>query len=115
MSEGIAPLPNGMAISVVAEQGPRPDRDPRQTRGEQSHDSGRDAPAPEADNRPAPRDLAAAPSLDDPGLPAATLFITALIANQMDLIAPSGDELKLRAGHGWTPPDSPLRLKDKLI
>ena len=40
MSEGIAPLPNGMAISVVAEQGPRSDRDPRQPRGEQSRDTG---------------------------------------------------------------------------
>ena len=115
MSDAIAPLPNGMGISVVAEHGPRPERDARQHGDNQSRDSEEQSPTHET-GRPHPStDPAPAPLLDDPGLPAGTLFTTALIANELDLAPPSSDELKLRAAHGWVPPDSPLHLKDKLI
>ena len=115
MSEGIAPLPNGMGVSVVAQHRPRPDREPREERDGQSRNDEHDPAAPDPEQRQHPHDPVAAPSLDDIGLPAGTLFTMALIANELPLAPPSSDELKLRAAHGWMPPDSPLRLKDKLI
>ena len=115
MSEGIAPLPNGMGVSVVAEHRPRPDREPRQERDGQSRDGDHDPATPDIEPHQQPRDPIAAPSLDDTGLPPGTLFTMALIANELLFAPPSSDELKLRAAQGWMPPDSPLRLKDKLI
>ena len=111
MSSSIAPLPNGGGVTVIAEHRQRRDQDPRQPGEKDPHDDPRDA---EPHHSHEHHDQAA-PVVDEESVPAETLFAAALIANELPPTLISPEELKLRTGQGWLPPDSPLRLKDKLI
>jgi len=111
MSSSIAPLPNGGGVTVIAEHRQRRDQDPRQPGEKDRHDDPRDA---EPHHGHEHHDQAA-PVVDEEAVPAETLFAAALIANELPPSVISPEELKLRTGQGWLPPDSPLRLKDKLI
>jgi len=114
MSNSVAPLPSGVGVASIAEHRPR--------REQEAHHQSDDDARPDDDRDAAPQDSeprehreGPAPTADEELVPAATLFATALIANSLLPQAPSPEELKLRTNQGWTPPDSPLRLKDKLI
>lgn len=115
MSSTIAPLPGGMGVSIIADQQHRRDRDGHQdTERPAKDDSGRQepetAPPPAARGHQSPP-----PAWDDATASAATVFTVALLANELPRVPPSADDLKLRAKADWLPPDSPLRLRDKLI
>jgi len=114
MSTSIAPLPNGGGVTVIAEHRNR--RDPDRGRpGEAEHrDDAQDGNDAAARQQRDPHDQPA-PIVDASSVPAETLFATALIANRLPQSTISPEELKLRSSHGWLPPDSALRLKDKLI
>ena len=113
MSSSIAPLPNGGGVTVIAEHRQRREPEPRHPGETDRREETRDA----ADERHGGREQPNQPPpvVDEETVPAETLFAAALIANELPHAMISPQELKLRAGHGWLPPDSPLRLKDKLI
>jgi len=114
MSNSVAPLPSGVGVASIAEHRPRREQEAHHQADDEARpddpDSQRPGDQPQRDHRDAP-----APTADEELVPAETLFATALIANSLMSRAPSPEELKLRTNQGWTPPDSPLRLKDKLI
>lgn len=67
-------------------------------------------------HRPQPKRAdAPAPALDDPGVPAETLFAVTMLGIQLAHQPPSPSEMRLRTGGVWAPPESQLHLKDKLI
>jgi len=114
MSNSVAPLPSGVGVASIAEHRPRREQDAQhQADDEARADDDRDAPP--SDDQPREHREGPAPTADEELVPAEMLFATALIANSLVPQTPSPEELKLRTSHGWTPPDSPLRLKDKLI
>jgi hypothetical protein len=113
MSSSIAPLPNGLGVTVIAEhrqrQEPEPRRPGEKDRREETRDAADERHSGHGQHNQPP------PVVDEESVPAETLFATALIANELPHAMISPQELKLRTGHGWLPPDSSLRLKDKLI
>ncbi len=111
MSSSVAPLPNGGGIAVVAEHRGQRGRDEADRREQNFGDSReeRHPPAP-----PSPGVEAAAPISDAEPVPAETLFAATLLANTAPY-PPSAAELRLRGPQEWAPPESLLRLKDKLI
>jgi hypothetical protein len=117
MSTVVAPLPSGSGVAAIAEHRPRHDPDARQQQGEEEarpDDSGADQQRQQ--RPPAHRQGGVAlPVADEPAVPPETLFAAALLANDVGRRTPSPDEMRLRTSHGWTPPESPLKLKDKLI
>lgn len=120
MSGTITSLPSGSNVNAVAEHRQPRGRDKNQHESAPPEDEGKnDHPDTTADQqrlaRPAPSQSSATPGIDKPGFPPETLFEIALLANGLPPSLPSPDEMKLRASHTWLPPDSILRLKDKLI
>lgn len=113
MSNSVAPLPSGIGVASIAEHRPR--RDP------EGHHPADDEPPADDHNSPSTEQPQAehhdtpAPVADEAVVPAETLFATALLANIFTPSTPSPEEVKLRTSQGWTPPESSLRLKDKLI
>jgi len=115
MSNVIAPLPGGLGVTMVAEHHSGrnsdthhpPDEEPSDEHATDEHRS------PDSRHRqtatPAP-----APVLDDPVVPAETLFEATLLANRLLPNGPSPKEYLLRRPQEWTPPESSLRLKDTL-
>lgn len=78
----------------------------RKTRG-----AADDMAEPEAE--PARREPQPAPEKDP--LPPGAMFAAAIIAGQLSPKPESLEEVFLRAGISWTPPDSGLRLADKTV
>jgi hypothetical protein len=111
--DSVTPLPTGGGVTVVAEHRGRRDHDePRQDDGkEQARDGEATAPAvpPARLAHEAPPPVA-----DEQLVPAETLFAASLIANAARGVAPA-DPAPRPVERGWQPPESPLRLKDKLI
>lgn len=70
-----------------------------------------DAEAGEPETPPA---FPAAPP-EEPPLPPGAMFAAAIIAGQLSPKPESMEEVFLRVGVSWTPPDSQYRLTDKLI
>ena len=114
MSTIVAPLPSGSGVAAIAEHRPRRESDPHQPGEDEARpdDSGADQ---QHQQRSAQQPEAALPVAEEPAVPAETLFAAALLANDLGPQLPSPDEMRLRNSHGWTPPDSSLKLKDKLI
>jgi hypothetical protein len=112
VSTSVAPLPTGGGVTVVAEHRGRREQDGRPD-AESEHTGDESAPVTPAQ---AARTLAAPPpSPDEELVPAETLFEATLMASRLPQRGLASDELRLRQSHDWTPPDSSLRLKDKLI
>jgi hypothetical protein len=112
LSNSVAPLPTGPGITAIAEHRPRRDPDPRHP-ADEPHAEGHEGPEDGGtrSRRPSP---APPPAEDEEVVPAETLFAAALLANALPRPV-SPDELRLRTAPGWTPPESALRLRDKLI
>jgi hypothetical protein len=113
VSTSVAPLPTGGGVTVIAEHRGRREQDGRPD-PDAEHD-GDDSAAANAAPAPAAHAAIAPPPPDEELVPAATLFAATLMANSLPRRALTSDELRLRQGQGWVPPDSSLRLKDKLI
>ena len=113
MSNIVAPLPSGVGVASIAEHRPRREQEAHHQADDEARPDEHDSPSP--DEQPREHREGPAPTADEELVPAETLFATALIANSLLPQTPSAEELKLRTSQGWTPPDSPLRLKDKLI
>ncbi|HTJ58651.1 MAG TPA: hypothetical protein VL418_13910 [Devosiaceae bacterium] len=108
MNTSVATPPNGVGIA--------PTGDHRQQRYQQERSTRSKARAPaEADEDGAGIAHTPAPPTDEPLVPAETLFATALFASALLRMPPSAREISLRANHSWHPPESTLRLRDKII
>jgi len=111
MSARIAPEPVGSAASPVA------DFRPRVVKGEQ--DSAVPAaagPSSRESRLPAePRFADVLPPLPPPPDPPGTMFAAAVIAGALSPKPETPEEIFLRLGSAWTPPDSELRLADRTI
>jgi hypothetical protein len=115
MSNGIAPLPTGGGVTVIAEHRSRRDPDQHRAADDDERGSGSEHRHPE-DRQPRPHHGSPnVPVLDESTVPAETLFETALLANRLMPTTVSHNEILLRQNHEWIPPESGLRLKDKLI
>ena len=114
MSDAILPLSSGTGtVGAVSEHYPRRDGSARQ-RSDDEHNPDGHPPSDRHDDQHKRHD-SFPPALDDPGVPAETLFAATIIGNELAQHPPSPEELRLRNGGAWLPPDSPLHLKDKLI
>jgi|GEM_PF-5567723 len=112
MSDNIVVLPvGGSGVAAIGEHLPHPEREGRHHNDDHPAEDHprRDEPKRGKSRQPPP------PPVDDPGVPAETLFTATLISTQMGRLPPSPSELRLRTGGTWTPPDSQFHLKDKLI
>jgi hypothetical protein len=112
LSNSVAPLPTGPGITAITEHRSRRDPDPRHP-ADEPHAEEHGGPQ-DGDHRPRPHHAAPPPAEDEQVVPAETLFAAALLANALPR-AVSSDEVRLRTAPGWTPPESALRLRDKLI
>jgi hypothetical protein len=112
--ESVAPLPTGGGVTVIAEHRGRREQDGKpETEG--AGDAAADGRAETVDPAPAPHHELPPPITEEELVPAETLFAATLMANAMPPSNRTTEELRRRSERGWTPPDSPLRLKDKLI
>jgi hypothetical protein len=112
MSNSVAALPTGQGVTVIAEHRQR--REDEQQRSSENDSRGDHA----AGDQPRRDDLhrESHPPADEVApVPAETLFAATLLANALPPRLPSSDEMRLRHSQGWMPPDSALRLRDKLI
>jgi len=112
--DSVTPLPTGGGVMVIAEHRGRRDHDePRQDDSKEQAPGGEPAmPAPplaRAAQSPPP------PVAEDELVPAETLFAASLIANASRDAARPAEPPPRPNERSWQPPDSPLRLKDKLI
>ena len=116
MSIVVAPLPSGLGVTAVNEHRTRRDPNDHRPPDEEATPEERQ-PDGEADTprQQQPRPDAAPPIADEPPVPAETLFAAALFAVDLVPRAPSPEEMKLRHTQDWQPPESTLRLKDRLI
>jgi hypothetical protein len=112
--DSVPPLPTGGGVTVIAEHRGRRDHDgPRQdSRQEQTPGGEPAAPLQGAERAPQPPPP---PAAEDELVPAETLFAASLIANASRRVAASPEPPLRATDRGWQPPESPLRLKDKLI
>jgi hypothetical protein len=111
--DSVPPLPTGSGVTVIAEHRGRRDHDERQqhSRKEQAPTGEPAVPVQDAERPPhAPPP----PVAEDELVPAETLFAASLIANASRSVAPAEPPPR-PVERSWQPPDSPLRLKDKLI
>ena len=112
MSNSVAALPTGTGVTVIAEHRHRRDDEPQGSPDGESptdHSASDQSSGSESHREPPP------PPAGTPPVPAETLFAATLLASTLPRRLPSSGELRLRTGRGWAPPDSLLRLKDKLI
>jgi hypothetical protein len=109
--DSVTPLPTGAGVTVIAEHRGRRDHDePKQDNGKEQVPGGEPAtPAP-----PVARDQPP-PVAEDELVPAETLFAASLIANAARAAAAPAEPPPRPGDRGWRPPESPLRLRDKLI
>lgn len=116
MSDVVAPLPSGAGVAAIAEHRARREADAHHRSEDEPH-GGEEQGGSRRERRHPDRaaELAPPPAPDEPVVPAETLFAAALLANDLLSLPPSPEELRLRNGHGWEPPDSPLKLTDRLI
>lgn len=112
MSNSVAPLPTGQGVTVIAEHRQRRENEPQTST---DSDSSGDHPAGDQSRRDDAHRDAPPPVNAIAPVPAETLFAATLLANALPLEQPSSDEMRLRHSLGWVPPDSALRLRDKLI
>jgi hypothetical protein len=98
---------------VIAEHRGRRDHDePRQDSRQEQAPPGRPAiSVPGAARGPD----SPPPVAEDELVPAETLFAASLIANASRAVAGPAEPPPRATDRGWQPPESPLRLKDKLI
>jgi hypothetical protein len=117
MSNVVAPLPSGVGVTAIAEHHARRDPDRHHSADDEGKAEEHSSGAQEQGGRRTPHPAGGAPPLlaDEPGVPAETLFAATLFANDLLQVPPSAEEVRLRNGQGWSPPDSALKLKDKLI
>lgn len=113
MSDIVAPVPTGFGVTAIGEH--RPQRDGNAPHRQDEEHAAEDRHPDEGASRRQPRHGTPPPPVEDPPVPAETLFATTIFANQLMRQPPSPEELRLRNGQAWSPPDSSLRLKDKLI
>jgi hypothetical protein len=112
--DSVAPLPTGGGVTVIAEHRGRREQEGR------SQDDGKDKaaavePVHPAASRASVANEAPSPIAEEELVPAETLFAASLMANAAPPAPSAAEEMRRRAERGWTPPDSTLRLKDKLI
>jgi hypothetical protein len=112
--DSVTPLPTGGGVTVIAEHRGRRDHDePKQDDGKEQAPGGEPAtpalPPVRAAHEPSP------PVAEDELVPAEILFAASLIANGARFPLPPAEAPPRPPERGWQPPDSPLRLKDKLI
>jgi hypothetical protein len=107
----IAPLPNSIGITAVADRRPRQESDSRHKPDSDQPDTNDD----NAENHARKTHLPAPQTEPDLTMPAETLFATTLMAIEMLPRALSQNELKLRNNQNWLPPYSAMRLRDRLI
>jgi hypothetical protein len=111
--DSVAPLPTGGGVTVIAEHRGRRDQDGQPAGGKRG-DGGE--PRPETASLAPPGNHDSPPPIAEEELvPAETLFTATLLANEMAPAPNTAEALRRHAGPAWTPPDSSLRLKDKLI
>jgi hypothetical protein len=112
--DSVPPLPTGGGVTVIAEHRGRRDHDEpqRESRKEQMPTGEPATPLQGADRPPhAPPP----PVAEDELVPAEILFAASLIANASRAVVVPAEPPPRAADRGWQPPESPLRLKDKLI
>jgi hypothetical protein len=112
--DSVAPLPTGGGVTVIAEHRGRRDQDGQpeaENRGESTANGPPQAgeTAPPAHHEPPP------PVTEEELVPAETLFAATLMANSMSPAEGATEALLRRTERVWTPPESQLRLKDRLI
>jgi hypothetical protein len=111
--DSVAPLPTGGGVTGIAEHRGRRDQDAQpeaETKGESSADSRGEADSVLPQHHEPPP-----PVTEEELVPAETLFAATLMANAMGSPDSAAETLRRRSERSWTPPDSPLRLKDRLI
>jgi len=112
MSNSVAALPTGQGVTVIAEHRHRREDEPQHPA---DSDSPGDHAAGDQPRHDDPHPEPPPPADETAPVPAETLFAATLLANALPARLPSSHELRLRRGQRWMPPDSALRLKDKLI
>lgn len=111
--DSVAPLPTGGGVTVIAEHRGRRDQDGRPEA--ENHDEGAANSRPESPEAAPPQHHESPPPVTEEELvPAETLFAATLMANAMNPAAGATEALRRRSERVWTPPESPLRLKDRL-
>jgi hypothetical protein len=110
MSARIAPEPISPAAAA-------PDVRPRATRGEPHAAAGlaHAKPPPQEDIKPGERFADVLPPLPPPPDPPGTMFAAAVVSGALSPRPETPQELMLRLGSAWSPPDSHLRLADRKI
>ena len=108
MSARIAPEPISPAAAA-------PDARPRATRGEPHAVAGLASAKPQEELEPGKRFADVLPPLPPPPDPPGTMFAAALVSGALSPRPQTHQELLLRLGSAWSPPDSPLRLADRKI
>ena len=112
--DSVTPLPTGGGVTVIAEHRGRRDQD-GQPEAENRDESGAEG-GPQPIEAAAPAHHAPPPPVNEEELvPAETLFTATLMANAMGPTEAASDALLRRSERNWTPPESQLRLKDRLI
>ncbi len=115
MPNSVLPLPTGFGVTAITEHRPHRQPDPHPPAEEEPQAGQRDGAEGGEQQPPAtPRDLPP-PLTDEIGVDPETLFATALFANQLPPGPTAPRNLPRRAGSEWSPPESQLRLRDKLI
>lgn len=116
MSARIAPEPIAMGTAVIGDYRPRANASAR----------------PVAVDRTPPQDIERKPLADDasaaetrlastdavapePALPPGAMFAAAVVAGALPPVPETPQQLLLRIGQSWLPPESELRLRDRSI
>jgi hypothetical protein len=111
MSARIAPEPANTVMSAVAEF-----RSRSSSAAQVVADSGSSPPAsPEPTAAASPRSSDALPPVPAPPDPPGTMFAAAVMAGALSPKPETPQEIFLRIGRDWSPPDSELHLADRVI
>lgn len=111
MSARIAPEPIGPVTTT-------PEFRPRPTAGEQQVVSAAEGPTSaggDGPKAPGERFADVLPPLPPPPDPPGTMFAAAVVSGALSPRPQTVEELILRLGTAWSPPDSELRLADRKI
>jgi hypothetical protein len=115
MSARIAPEPIGAVNTAIAEHRPRfVPAAPPLTPAAQSSTTNTGAAAADDTAAAAPAPLAEAPPPPEPTVPG-TAYVMAVISGALSPRATTMQEVFLRTGTDWVPPESEYRLADKKI